>query len=690
LGIQKRYLHGLSSTAGGTIGAKKDGVMSAVLAYEFAHRQEYPLDEPYISKRHLLSVWAKYAGLDQDLQCKKVAARCLADIPIKECVEALTVKDATVDDRSLLVDIVLARSTTEAQETINTLATSFFDSDRKVRNFLRSDFLHFPGQFIARAIAQTRNEHPDQYNLLVKILHEHIERDRCTTDEELRALVRYMTQEDGDRARHDHAVAKYFKNLVFPLDQNLLQDCRNTTEQKQRELREKRVSEFIEKFDFLVSSVHFDAEEYESSVLRLLQKDDLLAVVDVDNASLVYGEGFNTTLGDIDHKAESSALTDHSDLVTKWKHRRLQIEEEIQTYIRSNIARLAEQYIQHVLREMLNRHHRPEFFGGKIENVTEAIAQHTHDPLALAWLTAVKAGLKNAWQDIQAQEQKRVDAEKKEMLEYIPAEYLKKLIELRTGYLKELYEAGLGLTLPNVAIHGIHERGSTVGSVWGGGGGGLGMRLEQRLSLELSVEGALHLEIGETLDDMLHREAMVDWVGPHEIAHLVDEERNYTNICTSGETAEKLQQFIGTNDAPFAANVAQEVVIDTLGYAMVKQFGSSDPRDREPRDRIAKAVQGFLVMCEMSRDIIERSSDGDKKAYLIQTLRLIAVGEVLEEDAKSHTVRGNILDELRGELRLLESLILRHQRAAMLFARPQQKEFIKLCKEFFAKIKIEE
>lgn len=688
LGIQKRYLHGLSSTAGGAIGAKKDGVMSAVLAYEFAHRQEYPLDEPYISKRHLLSVWAKYAGLDQDLQCKKVAARCLANIPIEECVEALTVKNAKVEDIGLLVKIALERKQKGEEEGVyETLAKSFFNEQKKIRTiFAEGDYVFFPAEFIASAVEEVKKGDQEKYRKILEALAQIFKKDPPLSDHDLSIHVKGLAYAQSSELLAGRKAVKYLRDTLFPLVEGLAHDVDNYGREVERRVRDTEATREKKEFADLIRGVVFDSDALEDSIVRYFSPKFIPRFVDIKNAPLRSKDGRVCSIKSVNDRADSPGLLSEEDMRADWQAKREDIKRQIENYFRERIPHWAQKYVADKVEKNRAYSNFENTIQLELEDAIELAKRSESDALAEMWLGYIQDGFRETLYNLAREK----NVKERERVEGIPVEYLKKLIELKTGYLKELYEAGLGLTLPNVAIHGIHERGSTVGSVWGGSVGGLGMRLEQRLSLEFSVEGALHLEIGETLDDMLHREAMVDWVGPHEIAHLVDEERNYTNICTSGETAEKLQQFIGTNDAPFAANVAQEVVIDALGYAMVKQFGSSDPRDREPRDRIAKAVQGFLVMCEMSRDIIERSSDGDKKAYLIQTLRLIAVGEVLEEDAKSHTVRGNILDELRGELRLLEGLILRHQRAAMLFARPQQKEFIRLCKEFFIKIKIEE
>jgi|GEM_PF-5735020 len=287
------------------------------------------------------------------------------------------------------------------------------------------------------------------------------------------------------------------------------------------------------------------------------------------------------------------------------------------------------------------------------------------------------------------------EGEKHEAMIAAQEEYLRDQIEKQTDYLKEIYAIGTGLGLAHVESRASHEAGSVVGSV----SLGMGLRMRQELKLELKLElvaeqDNLTLEMGEDLESIKKRMAMVNWVAPHEIAHLVDWSSDMSNRLFTEEELAPMKSLIenwkGDNQ-----NLAQEMIpmvvketaIDGVGYRMVKEYGTANPFDETKPERIAAAVKGYVAMMDVLRNILATNAeDVEMKArYSTILLRKIADGEIILDEAKDNKVSAEVIGQIEGEIETLKNTFAEFNEETRFVDGGQVQEIIELCKNYFKK-----
>lgn len=288
--------------------------------------------------------------------------------------------------------------------------------------------------------------------------------------------------------------------------------------------------------------------------------------------------------------------------------------------------------------------------------------------------------------------------EKEEGLRIEQEEALLAQIEQQTGYLCELYGAGTGLDLIEVRSAASREQGNTVGSVSVGLGLAQRVELKNTLSLELIAEDSLTLEMGNDLDSMKKRMAMVNWIAPHEIAHLVElasdmSKRIFGEEGMSSSVRSLIENWRGDNQnlaREMIPLVMEETTIDAIGYRMVKEYGTANPLEEAKAERITAAMRGYVVAMDVIDYILKNSTEENemKARYSVVLLREIAVGEVVLEEAKNNKINREDVDNLKREIKKLRRTFDGFNRKTHFVESAQVQEIVTLCKDYFRKAEV--
>ncbi len=287
------------------------------------------------------------------------------------------------------------------------------------------------------------------------------------------------------------------------------------------------------------------------------------------------------------------------------------------------------------------------------------------------------------------------EGEKREAMISAQEEYLYDQIEKQTDYLMEIYAIGTGLSLAYVESRASHDAGSVVGSI--SLGSGLRLRQEHRpkLKLELVAEGDnLTLEMGEDLDSIKKRMAMINWVAPHEIAHLVDTASDMSHRLFTEKEMLPMKNIIdnwkGQNQElarEMIPMAVKETTVDAVGYRMIKEYGTADPFNETRSERVAAALNGYVAMMDVL-DHILKTNAGEvemKSRYSTILLRMIADGEILLDEARDNKVNSEIIGKAEVEIEKLRTTFEEFNYETRFVSADQVQEIIELCKDHFKK-----
>lgn len=285
--------------------------------------------------------------------------------------------------------------------------------------------------------------------------------------------------------------------------------------------------------------------------------------------------------------------------------------------------------------------------------------------------------------------------EKRESMASAQEEYLRAQVERQTDYLREIYSIGTGLGLEYVESRATREAGAVVGSVFFGQGLRMKQTFKPELRLELMAErGNISLEMGEDLESVKKRTAMVNWVAPHEIAHLVEAASDmHTRLFSEKELAPVrgiVKNWKGGNQelaGEAMSSIVNEITIDAVGYRMLKEHGSANPFDQTQAERIAAALRGYVAMMDVLEHVLHtRAEDEEMRSlYSAILLREIAAGETIVEDARANGVDERTVTETEHEIEKLRIVFKSFNQETRFIDDGQVEDVIEMCKGYFEK-----
>ncbi len=279
----------------------------------------------------------------------------------------------------------------------------------------------------------------------------------------------------------------------------------------------------------------------------------------------------------------------------------------------------------------------------------------------------------------QLEQQHALEAEREisersaEEREEIKKQFLLDQIKSRITYLKAWYGSHLGLDLEEVEGRAEEDANPVLGEVSMSAGSSLGLRQEQYLAQRqvLELHDAAHLTVfaGDTLEEMKARIAMVDFISPHEIGHIVqqgflphgasqalqEQRARIMEIVDECVGADESKRVLVEERFPYEL---EEVFVDGIGFQLARKYGTSDiARDTLP-DRIATFSEAFIGMMKVQMRIIrERATDEDmKNRYSVILLRFTAVCEQLLAAGEKAGLLHEITDRLSAMRQMMDTL----------------------------------
>ena len=287
----------------------------------------------------------------------------------------------------------------------------------------------------------------------------------------------------------------------------------------------------------------------------------------------------------------------------------------------------------------------------------------------------------------------------------IERESVKENIDAKLNYLKKLYSKRSGLNLDDVETSSDFLGGSSIGSAGLGMGMGLQLRQELKMGLEqsLEIEGLkdyINLDLGDSLEGISDRKKMIDWVAPHEIAHLVDWDLSDASDNFTDERKEEIERLaeelsgVGDFEAEeIIKHSLKECLIDGLGFKMALAYGVSNPSLKSQKERTGCCVKAFIHAQNVFENIVEASlekeqEDGaDKECFFrhqIVILRMISSGEMLKKSADQLNVDQNLLILLDNTIKKLQNKFNELNVVFEIMNKENEQDFIKLGCDFFA------
>lgn len=232
-----------------------------------------------------------------------------------------------------------------------------------------------------------------------------------------------------------------------------------------------------------------------------------------------------------------------------------------------------------------------------------------------------------------------VEREKQEAIEEqgfypeeLEKEHIAKLIEGKSGYIKELYRIGTGMnidactyveteneeTLAYVELAGDHSGSGEESGGSGSGGYHLGMQLVLTMQLRMSLNSSdrIFTETGSDLERRRTRLEMVDWTTPHEVGHIIDvlhregeeddKSKHSNNVITRhlDELADIIKDLPVDQRAFYQTEIRElmeECMIDGIGYRLIQNYGTSDFEYDQQEHRLEQAAHAFIAACTIAR-----------------------------------------------------------------------------------------
>ncbi len=323
--------------------------------------------------------------------------------------------------------------------------------------------------------------------------------------------------------------------------------------------------------------------------------------------------------------------------------------------------------------------------------------------MLLEIITREQARMLNKEKEVQKlheEEMKRVkEEEKQQSLDYLHENYLLDQIRQQTNYLSELYAIHTGIDFGDVECSTEEYMGGSVGTV--SMGHGLSMRQEIRHSLRQNlelVENLISLEVGEGLESVKKRLAFINWVVPHEIAHIVD---NSCNVLLQIFDEEQINTIASITDnwkgnhpdiaKEMLPRLMKEASIDGLGFRMIKEYGTVNIGETTLKERISSAAKAYLAVMSIfeEKDYYKKiaSDSGSENWFSLVFLRQIAVGEIIFNEIKVLEGDSELLHDLEKCIEKAKDIFEEINQETGFVKESQKETIIDLFKKFFNKSK---
>lgn len=248
-------------------------------------------------------------------------------------------------------------------------------------------------------------------------------------------------------------------------------------------------------------------------------------------------------------------------------------------------------------------------------------------------LAAIETVLRRR-KEMEAQQQQLKEKEKTAGREQEEAEALADVLVAKMDYLVKKFERASGLDLGMYPSYGSESAASfatiTIKPA-------LRPRMEQSLVQCLLSPHEIELETGSTLKETEERASMIDWIGPHEIAHTMLE------TLSQPEPAEKLKEYKkkGWQPSPPETSeekmgeeesaILKEAMLDGMGCAMARLWGTSQIPFTSLRKTKEQITEAFQATWKVYAARLLKKKHESPKLILLQLIRGFAEAEIMEE-----------------------------------------------------------
>jgi hypothetical protein len=253
-------------------------------------------------------------------------------------------------------------------------------------------------------------------------------------------------------------------------------------------------------------------------------------------------------------------------------------------------------------------------------------------------------------------------------------EALQEVIERQMEYLLKKYKRASLLKLQKLSARG-HEVHSAVASVSMGISINQGLVLmpQQLLTHLIGHFPGIDLELGKSLEEMELRYAMLNWVGPHEIAHIIQDA-----IEEEGRDIPKEVLSYNEEDTTLI-----EAYFDGMAYGMILRWGTVSPQEKQESERVKSLIYGFCSAWRANLMLLQR--EANKQIPIRKIIRILLLG-LSECDWLINNHADSKLHPLKELQNTLSSYLNELQRIQENDWDPANNTCIKLqCKEAFKK-----
>ncbi|MFC1483182.1 hypothetical protein ACFL56_02865, partial [Candidatus Margulisiibacteriota bacterium] len=263
-------------------------------------------------------------------------------------------------------------------------------------------------------------------------------------------------------------------------------------------------------------------------------------------------------------------------------------------------------------------------------------------------------------------------------------------------YLCDLYGKALDIDISDFNGSASEVDGEYVGSV----SYGLSLtpvlepRLEQRLELTLEYfndlfeDKYIDLEIGEDLQSTKDRMTMINWVIPHEIAHIVDREFTITKKYNNQIENLPIIRNVSTRFAKDILYYLNEIIIDGLGYNLLMKYGTANKSSKTKSKRLEDVIMGFNTALKVLNIIYQNEHEENMSTWQFLLLRFITVGNTLLEEAISKKLPNSLIIATKNTILDLDNKFNKLTKIKSFFYYKGEKEFImNLYLKYFQKAK---
>ncbi|GEM_PF-6199841 len=221
----------------------------------------------------------------------------------------------------------------------------------------------------------------------------------------------------------------------------------------------------------------------------------------------------------------------------------------------------------------------------------------------------------------------------------IKRNYLLSQIEERSDYLRSIYELNTQLNFSSVMDQFSGPASLKINA-------SDNERWEAALNLDLiNNKPDLNLRLPRRLNSLEKRWQMTDWLAARESALMMDHLTGYSRRVVESLWSEGtwLQKLLKHQDH---YSVARDIVIDAWGCKLLIKFGTGDPAQKLPVDRLNNLIRSYLeTMASVHKIITKQTIEAkDHNYYRWQLIRYAVVAELLVEKGEVESSRQELID----------------------------------------------